>query len=90
MDDRYQHQPWWVKLWRRRYYLMIPFMALRLRWFGEMDGHNWDVAIGLAQVDMKWYYESHEIWDEDMSIGTDNKLADSSSNKSSDSRVVDV
>ncbi len=94
MNDRYQNQPWWVKLWRRRHYLMIPFIALRLRWFNELDGMDWGVATGMQQIKMRWYYTSEEVWDdlglEDNDIGTDNELADSGSSKSSDSGTVAV
>jgi len=25
--NRYQYQPWYIKLWRRRHYIPIPFVA---------------------------------------------------------------
>jgi hypothetical protein len=72
-DDRYQHQSWLARAWRRRHYLPIPFVAFRI-WRREQarelrDEHDWrmtlgqcwGLAIGLAQSKMKWYYTSAEI-----------------------------
>ena len=99
MDDRYQNQPWWVKLWRRRHYLGIPYTAMKWWWYDpESRGYCWDIAIGIAQIPMDWYYTSEEVREhcgipkdtEDMNIGTDNKLADSGSNDPDNLCVVDV
>lgn len=70
LDDRFQFQPWYIKLWRYRWYLKIPFDALRLWWYNRnsnrKDGeklswkHCWSIAKGSAQCPMKWYY----TWDE--------------------------
>lgn len=71
-DNRYQNQNWLVKLWRRRYYLPIPFVAIKIWWHErnrEMrDEHDWSLtfkqswglATGLAQVPMNWVYD----WDD--------------------------
>lgn len=63
MDDRYQYQKWYVKLWRRRHYLMIPFVAFNI-WRtskGTEFAFCWTLATSLAQVKMKWHYSWSEI-----------------------------
>lgn len=68
-EDRYQHQPWHVKLWRRRHYIPIPFVALRAYLAGKRIredlpfGVCWRIAIGLAQVKMLWLHDWSEIRD---------------------------
>ena len=68
--NRYQLQPWYVRLWRRRYYLPVPFKTFRV-WFKnrgrvEDDGFTypfglcWSLEIGLAQSKMEYYW----TWDE--------------------------
>jgi hypothetical protein len=72
-DDRYQHQSWFVRLWRRRHYLPIPFVAFRI-WRSEQtrelrdDGDwrmsfkdSWSLSKGIAQSKMKWFYYSSEL-----------------------------
>jgi hypothetical protein len=72
-DDRYQHQTWLVRCWRRRHYFAIPFVAFRI-WRSEQtrelqDEHDWRLsfknswrlATGLAQGKMKWFYYSSEL-----------------------------
>lgn len=60
-EKRYQYQPWYIKLWRRRHYLRIPFMAFRI-WIGSKERFDvcWSLSTGLVQGDMKWYY----TWEE--------------------------
>jgi len=74
-DNRYQNQPWYVRLWRRRHYLRVPFDFLRYQlrsnqakdaFFGdcapgERRRFNWGLAIGCAQVRMNWVYDWEEI-----------------------------
>jgi hypothetical protein len=66
MSDKYQDQPWYIKLWRRRYYLMIPFVALRIYFAAKKQEdnefpvwfkHAWSIATGLAQGKMNWTVE---------------------------------
>ena len=66
--DRYQHQPWYVKLWRRRHYIPIPLVALRIYWAGRKVRADepafriaLSIAIGLAQVKMNWLHDWSEI-----------------------------
>lgn len=55
--NRYQHQNWYIKLWRRRYYLLIPFTAYSIWKTGEKFKVAWSLAIGLTQVKMNWLYD---------------------------------
>jgi hypothetical protein len=66
-SNRYQYQPWYIKLWRRRHYLSIPFVALRAHLSRPEDLHRppfkiaWSIAIGLAQVKMNWLYDWSDL-----------------------------
>jgi hypothetical protein len=62
---RYQHQPWYVKLWRCRHYLAVPLFTLRswlnqgprpLPWYAL-----WGIHVGCAQVRMSYYYTPDEV-----------------------------
>lgn len=66
---RYQHAPWYVKLWRRRWYAYIPIEAFKLWW---IDQHTtdpwgpkfwWGTAVGSAQMRMNWVYAFDELDD---------------------------
>jgi len=71
---RFQDCPWYIQVWRYRWYLLIPWWTVRgwLTPWLEMDGslskdepwNTWEIsysiAIGLAQGEMHWYY----TWDE--------------------------
>ena len=66
MDDRFQHQPWYVKLWRLRHYVRAPYYAWRF-WRADQQTDDpwgwryaWNVGIGEAQGHMNWIY----TWDE--------------------------
>lgn len=64
ISDRFQYQPWYVKLWRYRYYIPIPFYATKMWLFSKWDcfsfGNAWSIAVGLAQVKMNWLYSWEE------------------------------
>lgn len=65
-DNRYQYQSWYVKLWRRRYYLTIPYYVLRGKFYHpeESWGLLWSLNIDMAQCKMNWVYNSKELgWD---------------------------
>lgn len=76
VDDRFQNQPWYIKLWRFRHYLGIPFDAIhifyheQIREMRDPDDWRmrfsdcWSMAIGSAQLPMKWYYHSDELNDD--------------------------
>ncbi len=59
---RYQHSPWYVKIWRWRWKLLVPFEAMEILIanLGE-EGPRvcWKIAQGLAEYRMHWYYD----WD---------------------------
>ena len=64
LENRYQNQPWHIKLWRRRYYIMIPYLALSF-WFKSKKYYFkfcWSVSVGLVQSKMKWYYTTEEVF----------------------------
>lgn len=63
---RYQDCPWYIKLWRRRYYLLVPINALRFYIFYNLIDKNdlfssfrtcWGFEVGLAQCKMNWVYD---------------------------------
>ena len=64
-EKRYQECGPLEKLWRRRYYLLIPFKWIKWKIFTkekEYDGKTiWRLLIGMAQSDMKWYYTEKEV-----------------------------
>jgi hypothetical protein len=67
LGDRYQFQPWYIKLWRRRWLLPVPFYALRVWWCNRKDtdfpltfGQAVSIEIGMAHVKMKWYFTAEE------------------------------
>lgn len=66
LDPRYQYQPWYIKLWRRRYYIPVPFKVLRskLRVPHEPWYVLWSIHIGLAQCAMQWTYKWEDIKDD--------------------------
>lgn len=63
---RFQESPWYIKLWRFRYYSLIPFKAcvyfLNARSAGDPVPFSiaWSIAVGMAQVKMHWYYTMAE------------------------------
>jgi hypothetical protein len=68
LENRFQCQPWYIKLWRLRYYLPIPFQALRMYLNAGHDPHMdctykfcWSLSKGLAQGEMEWYYTMDEV-----------------------------
>ena len=67
---RFQNCPWYVRLWRFRFYLLIPFLALRRQLVAYYHDDNsltfneyWKIEIGVAQCAMLWYYDSDEVFD---------------------------
>ena len=61
-NDRFQNRPWYIKLWRYRYYIKIPFIAGRMFIKSpDIRGHCWSIATGLVQCDMNWLYDWDEI-----------------------------
>jgi len=66
LANRYQNQPWYIKLWRRRHYLSVPYDAYQSwrAWKGDETFRTcWGVSIGMAQARMKWFFTIEEIMD---------------------------
>ncbi len=68
MDDesRYQDQPPWVRLWRRRHQLRAPYWAIKY-WLSDDEhlrrrwGNCWLMAMADADVLMRWWYTGEEV-----------------------------
>ena len=68
LNSRFQDQPWHIKLWRYRWYLLIPYDTMYSWLYNnfrpqkrshetKMDlGLFWDIAISSAQIKMNWFY----------------------------------
>ena len=75
MTKRYQECSSIEKLWRLRYYLILPFQFIYHQYFVPFkviedetgDVYNprsknlWKLLIGIAQGDMQWYYTMDEV-----------------------------
>lgn len=67
-EKRYQDCSIFGKLWRRRYYIPIPFVALKMRIKDIFSSSSNNISFstyyailkGLAQGKMKWYYTLEE------------------------------
>lgn len=75
-DKRFQDCNWLVKLYRYRWYLLIPFewSITRVRYHFSKYKNDSDDAlytgknllsllIGIAQYKMNWYYTSEEVFE---------------------------
>jgi len=63
-DKRYQDCNSLEKLWRWRHYLKIPFKWIQWKILSNKDFTNagyWQILIGSAQIDMRWYYTQEEV-----------------------------
>lgn len=65
MKDRFQDQPWYIKLWRYRHYLRIPYSTIIYRYRSKIAEKNWklayDLSVGDAQIKMNWLYTLDEV-----------------------------
>lgn len=66
---RYQECPWYVRVWRLRWYLYRPILALRLYYGTGADpdiklkwDFCWSLSKGLVQEQMRWWYTSEEVF----------------------------
>ena len=63
-SNRFQDQPWYIKLWRLRWYLKIPLDTIVYRFNSRFTDGEWkkaySLAIGNAQYKMKWIYTLQE------------------------------
>jgi len=63
-NRRYQECNILEKNWRKRHYLKIPFKWI---WWkitsnkGFTSGGYWQILVGVAHMDMKWYYTQEEV-----------------------------
>ena len=68
--QRYQCQPWHVRLWRRRHLLPVPFRVLRAVVAGEHTANDlsirnlWSIEVGLAHARMGWILSWFECFGE--------------------------
>ena len=64
-SDLFQDQPWYIKLWRYRHYLSIPYYTVIYRYRSKIAEKNWkyaySIAIGDAQIKMRWVYTLQEV-----------------------------
>jgi hypothetical protein len=70
-QDRFQYQPWYIKLWRFRWYLLIPLDIFKMWLYNRSSKtpdkshyslQNYiDIAIGSAQIKMKWVYDFEDL-----------------------------
>jgi len=71
--ERFQYQPWYIKLYRYRYYLLVPTLSFKM-WVKAKtikleDDEDYRatlkecfrLAIGLQQVKMKWLYDWEDV-----------------------------
>lgn len=61
MDNRYQFQPLWVRLWRRRWMCMIPVWVWHSRKGGYTWGQAYSIARGMVDVKMRHIYMMNEL-----------------------------
>jgi len=68
MPDRFQNQKWYVKLYRLRWRLLIPYWFLVV-WWDNLIGKNrlktkllWRVAKSVADSKMKYWYTQEEVF----------------------------
>ena len=65
VSNLFQEQPWYIKLWRYRHYLRIPYSTIIYRYRSKIEYKNWkyalNIAIGDAQIKMKWFYTLEEV-----------------------------
>lgn len=64
LERRYQHQPWCVKLFRCRWYLMVPLWTLHGWLFhGDPWSERWSISVGSAHGKMGYWYTAEETED---------------------------
>lgn len=71
MSKRFQECNKIEKLWRYRWYLLLPFVWLRIKFsilitknteeLGMTNKNIWKLSKGLMQSKMKWYYTMDEV-----------------------------
>ena len=61
INKRFQEQKWYVKLWRYRHYIKVPIVAFNIWRRGNDKNHAWDIAMGLASIDIQLWWTSDEV-----------------------------
>jgi len=71
MTKRFQECNKIEKFWRYRWYLLLPFVWLRIKFsilttknteeLGMTNRNIWKLSKGLMQSKMKWYYTMDEV-----------------------------
>ena len=71
LDNRFQNQPWYIRMWRRRHYLSVPHNAFLL-WLNTKDDEDnyfnsfkdcWGLATSFSHSKMGWWYTFDEVFD---------------------------
>jgi len=63
-SSRYQYQPRYIKLWRKRHRLMVPFDAIRYYRSRAEDlsfKNCWSIAMGMSDFKMNHVYDYSEV-----------------------------
>lgn len=64
MSNRFQDQAWYVKLWRYRWYLRVPYDTFNYwrkgRFHNSELGLCYSLAMGEAHIKMNWLYTMDE------------------------------
>jgi len=63
-DQRYQHQPWYIKLWRRRWSFVVPYETIKF-WLYTKDSLVicYMIARGMCHIGkrMNYVYTTDEV-----------------------------
>lgn len=63
MSKTYQNCNIFEKIWRRRWYLMIPVWTLKLKYTTDISlEYAWKLSVGIAQLEMNWCYDIDEVF----------------------------
>jgi hypothetical protein len=72
MANRYQNQPLYIRIWRRRHKLLVPYEALCIWWWNRENKEEplswrncWSIANGAADMKMEYWYTSEEVFGEE-------------------------
>jgi hypothetical protein len=65
MSNRFQDQPWYIKLWRYRWYIRVPYDTMNYwrkgRFHNGELGLCYSMAMGEAHLKMNWIYTLEEV-----------------------------
>lgn len=62
-SDRFQNQPFYIQLWRCRWYFKIPLDAINFFLYADEEmtlKQSFSLAKGIAHVKMNWVYSLQE------------------------------